>query len=282
MSSLVNRLRDIVGSGPPGGAPHEINRGPYDERDSRDGQLEAGRNADAVAEMLGGSWADAHGQRYVVIDRSYSPGHRHGRVAMMDCLPPWPRLPLLGGPEPLGAEDERAPLLFIDLETTGITGGAGAYAFLVGCAWFDGPTFRTRQFFLSTYAGERALLDGVAQLARGISGVVSFNGKSFDLPLIETRYLFHRLQTPFAGVPHVDMLHPARRLWRADEDEAAGTTASCPLGVLEQALLRTQRRCAPARTGVRAQPARPHLAGAADCRGITAARGGPFVGANRA
>ncbi len=80
------------------------------------------------------------------------------------------------------------------------------------------------------------MLDGLAALAEGATGVVSFNGKSFDLPLLETRYLFHRMQTPFAGLPHVDMLHPARRLWRASDDEAAGTMASCRLSVLEQAL----------------------------------------------
>ena len=50
---------------------------------------------------------------------------------------------------------------------------------------------------------------------RAAGTVVTYNGKTFDLPLIETRYLFHRLETPFAGLPHVDMLHPARRLWRA-------------------------------------------------------------------
>ena len=220
MSGLASRLRDIVGSvGRPEGRP-----------------LQEGRpDTHAVAETLGGSWAESHGQRYLVVDRSYSPGYRHGRVAMMDCLPPWPQLPLLGS---RGSEDPRLhqTLLFIDLETTGLAGGAGTYAFLVGCAWFEGPTFRVRQFFLSAYSGERALLDGLAQLASGVGGIVSFNGKSFDLPLIETRYLFHRLATPFAGLPHVDMLHPSRRLWRGEEDEAAGRTSSCRLGVIEQGL----------------------------------------------
>jgi uncharacterized protein len=229
VSGLASRLRDIVGAvgrpeegraerGRPGGRPLQ-------ERGSRP-------DADAVAETLGGSWAESHGHRYLVVDRSYSPGYRHGRMAMMDCLPPWPQLPLLDS----RASSHSQHLLFIDLETTGLTGGAGTYAFLVGCAWFEPPFFRTRQFFLSSYSGERALLDALAQLASGVGGIVSFNGKSFDLPLIETRYLFHRLATPFAGLPHVDMLHPARRLWRGEEDEAAGTTGSCRLGVLEQAL----------------------------------------------
>jgi len=234
VSSLASRLRDIVR---PPGQP--------ESRPSGAGIADP----DVLADTLGGSWTDAHGQRYLVVDRSYSPGYRHGRVAMMDALPPWPRLHLLCGPDAHGAGDAntggcpgaREQLLFIDLETTGLAGGAGTYAFLVGCAWFDGPTFRIRQLFLSAYAAERALLEGLAQLTEGITGIVSFNGKSFDLPLIETRYLFHRRQTPFAALPHVDMLHPARRLWRAGDDEAAGTTSSCGLGVLEDAVCGMRR-----------------------------------------
>ena len=212
MSSLADRLRGIVR--PPVTA---LTSGPV--------------VADAVAETLDGTWAESRGQRYIVADRAYGPGYRHGRVAMMDCMPPWPRLPLL-----CGSEYPRERLLFIDVETTGLAGGAGTYAFLVGCGWFDGPTFRVRQFFLSSYAAERALLDGLAAVADGIGAVVSFNGKSFDLPLIETRYLFHRMGTPFAGMPHVDMVHAARRLWRGEEDEAARTTSSCRLTVLEHTL----------------------------------------------
>ena len=183
--------------------------------------------ADGVAETLGGRWAESRGQRYVVVDRAYGPGYRHGRIPIMDAMPPWPRLSLLGS-------GDESRLLFIDVETTGLAGGAGTYAFLIGCGWFDGPTFRVRQFFLPACGAETALLDGVTELAAGTTGVVTFNGKSFDLPLIETRFLFHRMQTPFAGMPHVDMVHPARRLWRAAEEEAPAP--SCRLSVLEQSL----------------------------------------------
>ena len=193
--------------------------------------------ADGVADVLGGRWAESGGQPYVVVDRTYGPGYRHGSVAVMDALPPWPRLSLLGGRDAPGLfDDAQGRLLFIDLETTGLAGGAGTYAFLVGCGWFDGAVFRVRQFFLSGYGAESSLLEGVARLADGVTGIVTFNGKSFDLPLIETRFLFHRRGTPFAGVSHVDMLHPARRLWRAGDHEAAGGASSCRLSVLEQAL----------------------------------------------
>jgi uncharacterized protein YprB with RNaseH-like and TPR domain len=167
-------------------------------------------------------------ERFLVIDRKYPPGHRHGHVAVADTLPPengcWSRFSILNGPAASVPRPGR--MLFVDLETTGLAGGAGTYAFLVGCAWYQDGNLRTRQFFLSNFAAERVLLEAVADIADTSGAVVTYNGKSFDLPLIETRFLLHRLETPFAGVAHVDMLHPARRLWRQDEvedEENAGT-----------------------------------------------------------
>jgi uncharacterized protein YprB with RNaseH-like and TPR domain len=154
-----------------------------------------------------------------VIDRKYPPGHRHGHVTVADTLPPdegcWSRFPLLDGSVARTPRDGR--MLFLDLETTGIAGGAGTYAFLVGLAWYQDGCLRVRQFFLSNFAAERVLLEAVADVADRCGSVVTYNGKSFDLPLIETRFQLHRLETPFSGMPHVDMLHPARRLWRDEE-----------------------------------------------------------------
>jgi hypothetical protein len=127
-------------------------------------------------------------------------------------------------------------MLFLDVETTGLAGGAGTYAFLIGCGWFDEATFRVRQLFLSSYAAERLLLEAVAAHARDAGVLVTFNGKSFDLPLIETRFVLHRLEPPFAAAAHVDMLHPARSLWRPDETGLPAGT-SCRLGTLEETLL---------------------------------------------
>ena len=194
-------------------------------------------DADQAADVLGGEWQEALGQRFLVVDRRYSPGYRHGQLPIADVLPPsdgiWPTLPLLAGEARSGdASDAPRPsrrLLFVDLETTGLAGGAGTYAFLVGCGWFDGGCFRTRQFVLTSFAAEGALLEAVADVARDAGTVITYNGKSFDLPLIETRFLLHRRGTPFAGMPHVDMLHPARRLWRNDEE-------GCRLTALEQTL----------------------------------------------
>jgi uncharacterized protein YprB with RNaseH-like and TPR domain len=113
----------------------------------------------------------------------------------------------------------RPRLVCFDLETTGLSGGAGTYAFLVGFGYFDDEGFRTRQFFLRGFGEERALLHAVEEElasgdAAGRTVLVTYNGRAFDVPIIDTRYQMHRLRSPFGGMPHVDMLFPARRLWK--------------------------------------------------------------------
>jgi uncharacterized protein len=228
MTTLAERLRGIVRPSP-GGPSAPPSQPPSDTRSG--GPSGPPSLADAAAEVLDGEWREANGQRYLVVERKYSPGYRHGRVCVADSLPPadgvWPTLAMV--------EPSIAPgrLLFVDLETTGLAGGAGTYAFLVGCGWFHGATFRTRQYFLSSYLGEKALLEAVAQDTGGTAAVVTYNGKSFDLPLMETRFVMHRMATPFAALPHVDMVHPARRLWRADDGAA---DSGCRLASLEETL----------------------------------------------
>ena len=230
--SLVDRLRAVIQDAGGSARPLDLARGRQGVHRSDD-QPSGGENL--AADVLGGQWCDAGGQRFLVVDRTYRPGHRHGSVTVADALPSsdgvWPGLDLLlGQAEPgLPAVEAGGRALFFDLETTGLAGGAGTYAFLVGCGWFEGGSFRTRQFFLTDFGAERALLDAVARTANDAGTVVTYNGKSFDLPLMETRFVLHRRATPFAGLPHVDMLHPARRLWRGDE-------SGCRLTSLEQIL----------------------------------------------
>jgi uncharacterized protein YprB with RNaseH-like and TPR domain len=171
-------------------------------------------SADA-AEILDGEWKQSGSHRFLVVDRSYAPGHRHGSISVADGLPPdegWSRLEVLAGVACGGN------LLFVDLETTGLAGGAGSYAFLFGCGWFERGRFHVRQFLLSSFASERALLEAVTDVARTVDALVTYNGKSFDLPLIDTRFALNRLPAPFEGMPHVDMLHHARRLWHGHDD----------------------------------------------------------------
>jgi len=104
--------------------------------------------------------------------------------------------------------------LFLDTETTGIAGGTGTYAFLIGLAWWDRGGFEVEQLFLRDYAEERAVLEAVAERLAERNVLVTFNGKCFDWPLLETRYrMSRRIQVPRLRA-HLDFLHAARSLWR--------------------------------------------------------------------
>ncbi len=127
-----------------------------------------------------------------------------------------------------------APVVFLDLETTGLSGGAGTVAFLVGCGFFRDGAFHTRQFFLTGFAAERAMLHAVTTLLSSAACFVTYNGKTFDVPVMETRWLFHRVPPPWSDLAHLVMVHVSRRLGRArgDLDEAGWR-----LVALEQDLL---------------------------------------------
>jgi len=259
--NLTERLRSVVrpsrvgGSAAPerpcsldsagGSAAPESSCSPTDglSSSSVDPAVADSAYSDITSETLDGEWRESRGERYVVIDRSYPPGHRHGRAVVADSAPgsdcSWPALALL---EPSIGQSR---VLFIDVETTGLAGGAGTYAFLVGCGWFEGATFKVRQFLLARYGAERGLLEDVAGTAADAGALVTYNGKTFDVPLLETRFLFHRMTASFAGMPHVDILHPARRLWRTAPYRPLngvgasheGARASCCLDSLEESIL---------------------------------------------
>lgn len=104
--------------------------------------------------------------------------------------------------------------LFLDLETTGLAGGTGTYAFLIGLGRLEPGGFGLRQFFLRDLAAEKALLTELASDLCRASVLVSYNGKLFDVPLLETRFRLARLDFDFERFFHLDLLYPARRLWR--------------------------------------------------------------------
>ncbi|HEX7589182.1 MAG TPA: ribonuclease H-like domain-containing protein, partial [Anaerolineae bacterium] len=104
--------------------------------------------------------------------------------------------------------------VFLDTETTGLAGGSGTYAFLVGVGRYDGETFRLLQFFMRDPIEEPALLAALTELLAPLDALVTFNGKAFDVPLLNARYITNRAATPFKSVPHLDLLPLARRLWR--------------------------------------------------------------------
>ena len=126
----------------------------------------------------------------------------------------------------------RDPLrtVYVDTETTGLAGGSGTYAFLIGIGRFHGNAFVLRQLFLRGPWEERALLEVASLLLEGAEAVVTYNGKSFDVPLLRSRLAFHGLPDPLLRTPHVDLLHIARRLWRE-------RLPACGLGDVERGAL---------------------------------------------
>jgi len=103
---------------------------------------------------------------------------------------------------------------FLDTETSGIAGGTGTYAFLIGVARFIDGKLVLRQFFMRDPAEEPAMLEALIHFLAPCEGLVTFNGKSFDAPLLVTRYSLHKIPIPFKDYVHIDLLPLARRLWR--------------------------------------------------------------------
>jgi len=112
------------------------------------------------------------------------------------------------------ALEDPAKWLFLDTETTGLAGGTGTYAFLVGLAWWDAGGLQAEQFFMRDFTEEYSLLYELAGRVAERSVLVTFNGKSFDWPLLENRFAMTRSIPMPKLAAHLDLLHPARALWK--------------------------------------------------------------------
>jgi uncharacterized protein YprB with RNaseH-like and TPR domain len=209
--------------------------------------------SDAVnaAITLGGAVVEHAEGAVIVVDREYRAEMLHGRTPISEIASTiseggdalklmgkaWPSAAGIAGGSEGGSKEPPLRLLFLDLETTGLFSGAGTQAFLIGCAAIEGTSIRVRQFLLPGFEHERALLSEMQAWAKSHGALCTYNGRTFDVPLIETRFMFHRVPCPLDGVPHLDMLHPARRMWR-QRPLASGTPdpddSSCSLGVLEK------------------------------------------------
>ena len=125
---------------------------------------------------------------------------------------------------------------FLDTETTGLAGGSGTYAFLVGVGSINPQGgFTVKQFFMRNYDEEPSMLEALTEHLRQFDILVTYNGKSYDQPLLETRYRMCRARPPFGSMRHVDLLYGARRLWKLRFD-------SCRLIELENRILGLERQ----------------------------------------
>ena len=184
----------------------------------------------AIENLVSGHFhTTSHGQCFVA-EATYPPDHLHGDLPLSALLnlPAEVVAQMSGYGMPSSVDWRR--VCFLDTETTGLSGGTGTMAFVVGLGFFVEGGFHVRQYFLRDPGDEPAMIEALAELLPRFEALVSFNGRTFDVPIIENRFILARTSPPTAGLPHLDLLHPARRLWRDH-------LPSCALSTIERAVL---------------------------------------------
>lgn len=181
--------------------------------------------------LPGDWWQTANGEVYFVETR-YAADMVVGKVGIrpmvpLDIITDWAQTPDI-------AQLALERFAFIDIETTGLSGGAGTYAFLIGAGRFEGDQFRLVQFFLQNPSQETALLQALEEYLAPCQSVVSYNGKTFDVPIINARYITNGFPPLLRDTAHIDLLHLARRIWKL-------RLSRCTLGDLEVNILGMQR-----------------------------------------
>ena len=167
-------------------------------------------------------------------ERLYERHRRHGSVGIVDLeglshdlLDPISNGAIRGVPP--------EKWCFLDTETTGLMGGSGTYAFLVGVGRITPQGFRVRQFFMRDFGEEASSLSALTEHLKQFEVLITYNGRTFDQPLLETRFRMLRQRPPFTSLEHLDLLHGARRLWNLRFD-------SCRLVELENQILGVERQ----------------------------------------
>ncbi len=183
--------------------------------------------------MAGEVVRTSHGEHFET-ERLWERHRRHGSVDISDLagLPEDLLEPLSGGAI---ARAQPGKWAFLDTETTGLAGGTGTYAFLVGVGAIEPEGFRLRQFFMRDFGEEASLLERLAEHLSRFDVLITYNGKAYDQPLLETRFRMARARHPFARLEHLDLLFGARRLWKLRLE-------SCRLVELENQILGVERQ----------------------------------------
>jgi uncharacterized protein YprB with RNaseH-like and TPR domain len=164
------------------------------------------------------------------LNHTYPEDRPHGQLALKPLtdhhwLAQWAKAP---------STPALQSLVFLDTETTGLSGGTGTMPFMIGAGRFIEDQFVVEQFFVRNPAEEAAQLAALSEFVEGVEGIVTYNGKSFDLPIINTRYIMQRLSNPFTSATHFDLLPFTRRIWKS-------RLGQCNLGNIEKHVLGFER-----------------------------------------
>lgn len=188
----------------------------------------------AVESVLSGSFYQTPAGRCWLARTEYPAGHTHGRLPLQSFLTLTPDVLAVIGDDPSLVTVPPSQALFLDTETTGLSGGTGTMAFLVGLGFFEEDRFVVLQVFLRDPGDEPAMIGFLDEFLPRFRWLVTFNGRGFDIPILQNRFILARRPFPLDGVPHLDLLAPARRLWRE-------RLVSCALTALEREILGVAR-----------------------------------------
>jgi uncharacterized protein YprB with RNaseH-like and TPR domain len=147
-----------------------------------------------------------------MVETVYEEGYLHGRTELSRTVAE-KAFDFFGIDNPRQSIDFTKTAV-IDTETTGLAGGTGTYPFIIGIGFWRKNKFVVRQYILRDFSEEPAQLQAFTEDLNENSSLLTYNGKSFDIPLLRTRYRINRLQVPFIDYPHIDLLHPCRRIYK--------------------------------------------------------------------
>lgn len=166
-----------------------------------------------LEDLIAGEIVETASGKHFETTKLYPRHQRHGsyEISDLETLPHDLLDALSDGA--IGKVDPRK-WAFLDTETTGLAGGSGTCAFLIGLGSIEDEGFLVRQFFMRDHADEASALDSLTKHLARFEVLVTYNGKSYDQPLLETRYTMCRKRHPFSKMEHLDLLYGARRLFK--------------------------------------------------------------------
>ncbi len=168
----------------------------------------------AIEDLVSGRFHTTSRGQCFVAEETYPLDHVHGDLLLSMFLDLSPQVVAQVARDDALAGVNLRRACFLDTETTGLSGGTGTMAFVVGLGFFVEEGFRLRQYFLRDPGDEPAMVEALAECLAEFEALVSFNGRAFDVPILENRFILARIPPPTAGAPHLDLLQPARRLYR--------------------------------------------------------------------
>ena len=186
-----------------------------------------------IHEILEGTICNSESGSFYFIEKKYPLLYKHGNCTLDKAIGiDYSKLSKLITEASITLQSDS--VIFLDTETTGLSGGTGTVAFLVGIGFFDKDVFVLQQYFMRDYDEEYPMLKAINEIFSSYKVLVTFNGKAFDWNLLQTRYTSNRLKSSIKAPIHLDLLYPSRILWK-------NKLENCRLSSIEENILKLKR-----------------------------------------